>query len=1249
MIAPTFSAHGRAMLAATRGLVPISFVLLAVLLAVPAQGQQPGQVTFQGVTKVRLGGVASSRPLASPSYGVPASPDPIEKALQGLLSELQSTGGMGIARTLAPAEEVRLTRGDDGYVRVVGAPPEFHFIVDAANGSSPETLATAFLTGHGDLFGIAGAPFELTAERVNRGAARTYVKLQQTYRGVPVLGAVAIVQVDDAGGVEFATSGLARTPRLPAFDRLGVSPVVAADAAGDLAAAAVGGDHPEALLEHSAAGLVVYDPSLLDNAGPTRLAWRVTVTSNDDTISELVLVDALDGSVLLHFSLIESALVRTVNDANNVVASTGVLARSEGGAATGNPDVDQAYDYCGDTYSFYSSRLGRNSIDNAGHALNAIVRYCNSGTDCPMHNAFWSADTEKIYIGQGLATDDIMAHELTHGVTSFEANLFYWNEPGAINESISDIFGELIDLTNGRGLDSPAYRWAMGEGSALGVIRNMADPTLFLQPDRRWSPLWYKGFSDNRGVHTNSGVGNKLAYLLTDGDTFRGFIIAGLGVDPVADLFHEALSNLLTPTSNYFDLYQALTQAAINLGWSQLRRDNLESACRAVEIATVGGPTTIFTDNFEGPFPGSSWTLYSANNTNWGKSTSRNAGGSASAWCAGGGTSPGAAGGPYLANQDNWMIHGPFSLADAAHAVLTFDYWLQSEPAYDFLGYYVSTDGTNFFGFNASGDNSGGFDSGWIHEIVNLEEVAGVQAVGASQVWIGFRFTSDGSSQHEGAYVDNVAVKKFLCGGPPAAPVVSAPATAPSGQPFTVSWTGTSPIGTYELDEATSPSFAGATTFVVIGASRTLARSDAGSTHYFRARAVNDCGALSPNSATAQTAIGSACSQAAISVQPADKSIQSGQTASLSVTASGAGPLTYQWYQGTSGNTGSPIGGATSSSYTTPALTATTTYWVRVSNSCGPADSRTATVTVATAVPAKFDFGTATSPVAAGFTRVAPTTVFSVAPRLRHVSALSSTGYGWVSGTVEARDRGTGGDLNRDFNFTPLGTFAVTVANGAYDVKMTMGDATGAHDKMGVFLEGSKFDSATTAINQFAVKVFRGVTVADGQLTLLLDDDGGSDANCVINSLELTPATPRKFDFGTTSSPIAGGFVRVANTTTYTVPLGYGWLSGTISSRDRATGGDLNRDFNFTPLGTFQVTLPNGTYNVRITVGDATAAHEQMGILMEGVLKDTLSTAANQFLVKTYSVTISDGQLTVLLDDQGGGDANVVINGLEVL
>jgi N-acetylneuraminic acid mutarotase len=92
------------------------------------------------------------------------------------------------------------------------------------------------------------------------------------------------------------------------------------------------------------------------------------------------------------------------------------------------------------------------------------------------------------------------------------------------------------------------------------------------------------------------------------------------------------------------------------------------------------------------------------------------------------------------------------------------------------------------------------------------------------------------------------------------------------------------------------------------------------------------------------------CTEPSIASHPQSQTIQSGQTATLSVTATGTAPLSYQWYQGSSGDTSNPISGATSSSYTTPALTQTTNYWVKVMNSCGSANSNTATITVGEAI-----------------------------------------------------------------------------------------------------------------------------------------------------------------------------------------------------------------------------------------------------------------------------------------------------------
>src|SRR5678809_204665 len=95
------------------------------------------------------------------------------------------------------------------------------------------------------------------------------------------------------------------------------------------------------------------------------------------------------------------------------------------------------------------------------------------------------------------------------GVTQYTSNLFYYYQSGAINESLSDVFGEFIDQTNGHGNDAPSVKWLLGEDVAgLGAIRDMKNPSSFGQPDRMTSPYYYTGSGDSGGVHTNSGVNN---------------------------------------------------------------------------------------------------------------------------------------------------------------------------------------------------------------------------------------------------------------------------------------------------------------------------------------------------------------------------------------------------------------------------------------------------------------------------------------------------------------------------------------------------------------------------------------------------------------------------------------------------------------------------------------------------------------------------------------------------------------------
>jgi len=139
-----------------------------------------------------------------------------------------------------------------------------------------------------------------------------------------------------------------------------------------------------------------------------------------------------------------------------------------------------------------------------------------------------------------------------------------------------------------------AVRWEIGEDLTGGALRDMSDPPAFGDPDRMGHPNFIQPVpnpnagNDYGGVHTNSGVNNKLCFLLTDGDTFNGQTIAGEGVAAVADLYYEVNANILTSGADYTDLYHALRQAAINLGWSSARRNKLYRACQMVEIADAG-------------------------------------------------------------------------------------------------------------------------------------------------------------------------------------------------------------------------------------------------------------------------------------------------------------------------------------------------------------------------------------------------------------------------------------------------------------------------------------------------------------------------------------------------------------------------------------------------------------------------------------------------------------------------------------
>jgi Zn-dependent metalloprotease len=216
---------------------------------------------------------------------------------------------------------------------------------------------------------------------------------------------------------------------------------------------------------------------------------------------------------------------RTIFMANNTETLPGTQVRGEGSAPSGDQAVDEAYDGLGMTFDFFANVYQRNSIDDQGLALNATVHYGTS-----YDNAFWNGRQMVFGDGDGQLFNrftialDVIGHELGHGVTEDEAGLVYMQQPGALNEHLSDVWGSLIkqyalkqtvdkaDWLIGAGLLGPTIK-----GKAL---RSMAkpgtaydDPKLGKDPQPDHMDHYVETYQDNGGVHINSGIPNRAFYL----------------------------------------------------------------------------------------------------------------------------------------------------------------------------------------------------------------------------------------------------------------------------------------------------------------------------------------------------------------------------------------------------------------------------------------------------------------------------------------------------------------------------------------------------------------------------------------------------------------------------------------------------------------------------------------------------------------------------------------------------------------
>jgi Zn-dependent metalloprotease len=296
---------------------------------------------------------------------------------------------------------------------------------------------------------------------------------------------------------------------------------------------------------------------------------------------------------------------RNTYDARQGMTLPGDLVRGEGQQATGDTAANEAYDGAGQTYDFYSQVFQRNSLDNRGLRLDSTVHYGNG-----YNNAFWNG--QQMIYGDGDGTlftrftvsVDVIAHELTHGITQHEANLVYQGQSGALNEHFSDVFGSLVKQFVNRQSAADAD-WLIGQGLLMPSISGVAlrslkapgtaydDPTLGTDPQPDHMSKFVDTEDDNGGVHINSGIPNKAFFTLAVG-------LGGNAWEQAGHIWYTTLLHELGPNDTFQDCANKTYKVAGDL-YGAVAADKVRAAWQAVGLGIVTASGTLEPATAEAP------------------------------------------------------------------------------------------------------------------------------------------------------------------------------------------------------------------------------------------------------------------------------------------------------------------------------------------------------------------------------------------------------------------------------------------------------------------------------------------------------------------------------------------------------------------------------------------------------------------------------------------------------------------------
>lgn len=567
--------------------------------------------------------------LAIPAAGAASGDDgrlpPLSQRFQTLKQAAQADVGAGprsVSKSPIPERpevQVRLRRDTQTPRQIKGA-----LLQKGVSGPLPrkkrdlETVR-AFLRENRSLLRIQDPDAELLLSRQESGPLdHRHLRFSQFYQGIPVWPGELMVHLNAKGDIYLAEGAYVPTPRkvitVPALDsEAAIQKALSALPQGE---AEVAGS-PE---------LIIYAPG--DRRA--RLAWKITFTLSLYSRWR-VIVDAANGEVLSAHDIIPKQGVSgmgidlsgnqrdlsvwsensqyymvdtsksmydpasdpplpdsvdggiVILDARNQPPTSDVrtiprlrMVRSDRPDAGWLADAVSAAYHVSQTYDYFLDRHDRDSIDGHGSTIVAVVRLGEG-----YENASWSSETRTIYLGDGqpfAAAPDVVAHELTHGITAYTANLIYRDQSGALNEAFSDIFGEMVQARMRGG----AADWLFGD-TLSQPLRSLSDPEQlqflpgYPYPERMSE--YFNTSQDNGGVHINMTIITHAFYLLAEG------LDGGIGIQDAAAIFYRALNYHLLSNSQFVDARLACISSAEELfGVDSAQAQQTAQAFDAVEV-----------------------------------------------------------------------------------------------------------------------------------------------------------------------------------------------------------------------------------------------------------------------------------------------------------------------------------------------------------------------------------------------------------------------------------------------------------------------------------------------------------------------------------------------------------------------------------------------------------------------------------------------------------------------------------------